>query len=68
MTKNKYEENFRDHPEEILVALHAIKSIAAQFSDESITGWDKTKWDSILFHVIKAHGVTMIMSNERTYQ
>ncbi len=61
MTEKEFLKIFRDNPDDITRALHAIKTVADEFSGESMTTKEKAKWDSILHHAIKLHGVTFLL-------
>ncbi len=66
ITKEQYEHEFRTNPDEMMTALHAVKAVLGEFADASITAMDKTKWDAILFHAVKTHGVMMLMTKKAT--
>ncbi len=61
MTKKDFLQIFQENPDSITHALHAIKNVADEFSHRSHTSKEKTKWQSILHHAIKLHGVTVLM-------
>ncbi|HYF02149.1 MAG TPA: hypothetical protein VEC36_02150 [Patescibacteria group bacterium] len=61
MNKHQYEERFREHPKEIMTALHAAKKIIGELAAEAdLDRSEYIRWSTILGQMEKTHGIVAI--------
>lgn len=66
MTKQEYERKFRESPEELLSALHAIKSIVVDLAHKNKPVQESPRSYTFI-DTLKAFGATMMMSKDQLY-